>query len=173
MIIGKRRQRTPNQEYDLREDSTHLSAMKKMEWGLCVIDEVHKLPAQKYRSAFLEFKFHIKIGLTATPYREDNKIEDLFYIIGPKLHEENLLDLINEGYLARPYCIEINCDMSPLFKEKYGEVTGSERDLIHTANSQKYFPLYYLIKIHQDRGDQIIVFCQRTSILEVYARSFW
>lgn len=39
-------------------------------------------------------KSYCKIGLTATLIREDNKIEDLNYMIGPKLYEENWLDLV-------------------------------------------------------------------------------
>ena len=52
-------------------------------------------------------KAHFKIGLTATLIREDMKISDLNYMIGPTLYEENWLDLVNEGYLARPYCVEV------------------------------------------------------------------
>jgi DNA excision repair protein ERCC-3 len=40
-------------------------------------------------------KAHFKLGLTATLLREDDKIENLYYTIGPKLYEENWLDLIN------------------------------------------------------------------------------
>ncbi len=40
------------------------------------------------------FKFHFKLGLTATPYREDKKIKNLYYLIGPTLYEENWLDLV-------------------------------------------------------------------------------
>ena len=55
----------------------------------------------------LTMKAHFKIGLTATLIREDMKISDLNYMIGPTLYEENWLDLVNEGYLARPYCVEV------------------------------------------------------------------
>lgn len=43
------------------------------------------------------YKFHFKLGLTATPFWEDQKIHNLFYMIGPKLYEENWLDLVNLG----------------------------------------------------------------------------
>jgi DNA excision repair protein ERCC-3 len=33
------------------------------------------------------------LGLTATLVREDDKIEDLNHLIGPKLYEANWLDL--------------------------------------------------------------------------------
>jgi len=57
----------------------------------------------------LNLKYKVKIGLTATPYRGDGNISLLYERIGPKLYEENLLDLINGGYLATPYCIDVRC----------------------------------------------------------------
>jgi DNA excision repair protein ERCC-3 len=36
-------------------------------------------------------------------------------MIGPKLYEENWLDLVNEGFLAKPYCVEIRCEMNETF----------------------------------------------------------
>jgi DNA excision repair protein ERCC-3 len=65
------------------------------------------------------FKFSFKLGLTATPYREDDKINNLFFMIGPKLYEENWLDLVNQGFLAKPYCVEIRCPMSQIFASEY------------------------------------------------------
>jgi DNA excision repair protein ERCC-3 len=56
---------------------------------------VHKLPAETFQQVLRKYKFYLKIGLTATPYREDNKIDNLFYMVGPKLYEENWLDLVN------------------------------------------------------------------------------
>ena len=41
-----------------------------------------------------------KLGLTATLVREDNLVDDLFYLIGPKLYEANWLDLQTAGYIA-------------------------------------------------------------------------
>lgn len=52
------------------------------------------LPAPKYQNVLRDLNFKVKIGLTATPFREDNKINDLFFMVGPKLYEENILDLI-------------------------------------------------------------------------------
>ena len=40
-------------------------------------------------------------------------------MLGPKLYEENWLDLINDGYLAKPYCIVVICEMTPIFKVEY------------------------------------------------------
>ena len=64
-------------------------------------------------------KAHFKLGLTATLVREDHKIVDLNYMIGPKLFEENWLDLINNGFLSRPYCIEVRVPMTTAFLHFY------------------------------------------------------
>lgn len=40
-------------------------------------------------------------------------------MVGPKLYEENWLDLVNEGCLAKPYCVELLCPMPEIFKEAY------------------------------------------------------
>jgi DNA excision repair protein ERCC-3 len=82
-----------------------LEATQSVEWGVCIADEVHKLPAETFQKVLHRYQFHVKIGLTATPYREDKKIDNLFYMIGPKLFEENWQDLVTEGCLARPYCV--------------------------------------------------------------------
>lgn len=119
---------------------------QKVKWGLCIADEVHKLPANTFQNVLKDYLFNIKIGLTATPYREDNKINDLYYMIGPKLFEENWLNLVEEGCLAKAYCIEIRCKMTPTFANEYNLLKRAE--LIHTANPTKFQALQYLIKVH-------------------------
>ena len=50
---------------------------------------------------------HCKLGLTATLVREDDKIADLNFLIGPKLYEANWMELQNLGYIARVQCAEV------------------------------------------------------------------
>lgn len=57
-----------------------------------------------FRKVLDKTKAHTKLGLTATLVREDDKIEDLNFLIGPKLYEANWLDLyvvvVNAVYLG-------------------------------------------------------------------------
>ena len=46
-------------------------------------------------------KSHCKLGLTATLVREDTKIADLHFLVGPKLYEANWMDLTALGFLAK------------------------------------------------------------------------
>jgi DNA excision repair protein ERCC-3 len=67
--------------------------IKKVTWGLMILDEVQVLPADIFRSVIDLCKAHCKLGLTATLVREDEKISDINFLIGPKLYEANWLDL--------------------------------------------------------------------------------
>lgn len=63
------------------------------EWGLMLIDEVQVFPAKNFSKISETVKAHCKLGLTATLVREDGKISDLHFLIGPKLYEANWIDL--------------------------------------------------------------------------------
>ena len=47
------------------------------------------------------------LGLTATLVREDEKVEHLNFLIGPKLYEANWLDLQRDGHIANVQCVEV------------------------------------------------------------------
>lgn len=70
-----------------------INKIKAMDWGLCLLDEVQVVPAEMFRKVLTVCKSHCKLGLTATLVREDQKISDLNFLIGPKLYEANWLDL--------------------------------------------------------------------------------
>ncbi|EXK36616.1 DNA excision repair protein ERCC-3 [Fusarium oxysporum f. sp. melonis 26406] len=67
------------------------------EWGLMLLDEVHVVPANMFRRVISSIKTHSKLGLTATLLREDDKIDHLNFLIGPKLYEANWMDLSQQG----------------------------------------------------------------------------
>ena len=70
------------------------------EWGFILLDEVHVVPATMFRKVVTTIKAHSKLGLTATLVREDDKVVDLNYMIGPKLYEANWMDLAKKGHIA-------------------------------------------------------------------------
>lgn len=78
-----------------------MNYIQSVEWGLLILDEVQVVPANMFRKVCTKIKSHCKLGLTATLVREDDKIADLNFLIGPKLYEANWLDLQRKGYLAR------------------------------------------------------------------------
>ena len=68
---------------------------------------MHVAPAKMFRKCISITHSRCKLGLTATLVREDELIDDLFFLIGPKLYEANWLDLQNAGYIATVQCVEV------------------------------------------------------------------
>jgi DNA excision repair protein ERCC-3 len=87
--------------------------------GLMILDEVHVVPANVFRRVLTTVAAHTKLGLTATLVREDDKIEDLNFLIGPKLYEANWMDLATRGHIAKVEATEIWCPMTGSFYQEY------------------------------------------------------
>ena len=70
-----------------------LKKIKQIQWGLMILDEVQMVPANTFRQVTTKITSNCKLGLTATLVKEDDKIIDLNFLIGPKLYEANWQDL--------------------------------------------------------------------------------
>jgi len=73
----------------------------------CGFLEVQFVPAKMFRRVLSSVQAHTKLGLTATLVREDDKICDLNFLIGPKLYEANWLEVQSKGYIAKVQCAEV------------------------------------------------------------------
>lgn len=144
--------------------------LRDREWGLMLLDEVHVVPAQMFRRVIGSIKSHSKLGLTATLLREDDKIEDLNFLIGPKLYEANWMELSEQGHIAKVQCAEVWCPMPTEFHEQYLKANVRNRSLFCVMNPWKFQACQYLIKYHEARGDKIIVFSDNVYALEIYAK---
>jgi hypothetical protein len=122
----------------------------------------------------------------ATLVREDDKITDLNYMIGPKLYEANWMDLAAKGHIANVQvchippmttillivleCAEVWCNMTPEFYREYLKEQTRKRMLLYCMNPKKFQACQFLVKYHEDRGDKIIVFSDNVYALEVSNR---
>uniref|UniRef100_A0A672T1I4 General transcription and DNA repair factor IIH helicase/translocase subunit XPB n=1 Tax=Sinocyclocheilus grahami TaxID=75366 RepID=A0A672T1I4_SINGR len=153
--------------------------MKSQEWGLIILDEVHTIPGsilepnssymKMFRRVLTIVQAHCKLGLTATLVREDDKIVDLNFLIGPKLYEANWMELQNSGYIAKVQCAEVWCPMSPEFYREYVAIKTKKRILLYTMNPNKFRACQFLIRFHERRNDKIIVFADNVFALKEYA----
>ncbi|ORD93927.1 RAD25 [Enterospora canceri] len=139
------------------------------EWGLMILDEVHVVPAQMFRRVVSAVAHRCKLGLTATLVREDDKIEDLNFLIGPKLYEADWQDLSEKGHIARVVGAEVWCEMTSEFYRAYLQQDASRRRVLATMNPTKIQTCEYLIKKHEQRGDKVIVFSDSVLALKEYA----
>ena len=96
-----------------------LEFVNSTEWGLLILDEVHVVPANVFRKVLTTVAAHTKLGLTATLVREDEKIEDLNFLIGPKLYEANWMMLSEQGHIAKVEAGEVWCPMPADFYKAY------------------------------------------------------
>jgi len=143
--------------------------IQEQEWGIMVLDEVHTIPAKMFRRVLTQVQSHTKLGLTATLVREDDKIADLNFLIGPKLYEANWLELQKEGFIARVQCAEVWCPMTPEFYREYLTIKSMKKMLLCVMNPSKFRAAQFLIKYHEKRGDKTIVFSDNVYALKHYA----
>ncbi|KAL4222357.1 TFIIH basal transcription factor complex helicase XPB subunit [Mactra antiquata] len=144
--------------------------MQSQEWGIMVLDEVQTIPAKMFRRVLTIVNAHCKLGLTATLVREDDKIADLNFLIGPKLYEANWMELQNLGFIARVQCAEVWCPMTPEFYREYLTTKQQRKLLLYGMNPNKFRACQFLIKYHERRNDKIIVFSDNVFALKNYAK---
>lgn len=150
------------------ESERMLNELKQKEWGLLLLDEVHVVPANVFRKVIGVIKAHCKLGLTATLLREDEKIGDINFLIGPKLYEANWLDLQRDNYLATVQCAEVWCPMTKEFYREYLCASAKRQKLLYGMNPNKFRMCQYLVKFHEERGDKVIIFSDNIFALEMY-----
>jgi len=147
----------------------NMKFIESQEWGLLLLDEVHTIPAKMFRRVLTIVRSHCKLGLTATLVREDDKITDLNFLIGPKIYEANWMELQRVGYIAKVQCAEVWCPMTSAFYEYYLSSNINRRLLLAVMNPNKYRVCEYLIRYHERRNDKIIVFSDNVFALKKYA----
>ncbi|XP_038679992.1 general transcription and DNA repair factor IIH helicase subunit XPB1-like isoform X1 [Tripterygium wilfordii] len=153
------------------ESEKIIEEIRNREWGLLLMDEVHVVPAHMFRKVISITKSHCKLGLTATLVREDERITDLNFLIGPKLYEANWLDLAKGGFIANVQCAEVWCPMTKEFFAEYLKKENSKKkQALYVMNPNKFRACEFLIRFHeQQRGDKIIVFADNLFALTEYA----
>ncbi|RZC85229.1 hypothetical protein C5167_041412 [Papaver somniferum] len=111
------------------------------------------------------------IHITATLVREDERITDLNFLIGPKLYEANWLDLVRGGFIANVQCAEVWCPMTKEFYAEYlKDANSKKRQALYVMNPNKFRACEFLIRFHEEqRGDKIIVFADNLFALTEYA----
>ncbi|CCE63123.1 hypothetical protein TPHA_0E00270 [Tetrapisispora phaffii CBS 4417] len=157
---------TRNRSHDSQKVMDFLTGR---EWGFIILDEVHVVPAAMFRRVVTAIAAHAKLGLTATLVREDDKISDLNFLIGPKLYEANWMELSQKGHIANVQCAEVWCPMTAEFYQEYLRETARKRMLLYIMNPTKFQACQFLIQYHERRGDKIIVFSDNVYALQEYA----
>ncbi|KAK6598434.1 DNA repair helicase RAD25 [Botrytis cinerea] len=151
---------------DHKEKFTRSTGIIVTTYSMVTQTRARAFDAQK----MMDFLTSREWGLTATLLREDDKIEDLNFLIGPKLYEANWMELAAQGHIARVQCAEVWCPMTTEFHSEYLKAPSRKQGLISTMNPRKFQACQFLIDYHEKRGDKIIVFSDNVYALHVYAQ---
>lgn len=119
-------------------------------FSLLIIDECHHLPADKFRRIALYTFAPYRLGLSATPYREDGRHEELFPMLGGVVYSRSARELAERGYLA-PFTVKIvKVDLTPEEARLYRELREKYEKL---ARGRTFQELVALAK----RGDETAI----------------
>jgi len=98
-------------------------------FGLVIFDECHHLPGPSYALAAEQLIAPFRLGLTATPEREDGGEHRLGTLIGPVLYRRDIRDLAGE-VLAQYETVRLAVHLSPEERERYREERQIYRDFV-------------------------------------------
>jgi len=134
----------------------HRSLFDSREWGLIVYDETHHVPASIYRRS-ADLQSRARLGLSATPVREDDRQQDIFTLIGPPIGTD-WSALFEAGYVQQP---EVEIRYVPwdddMAANEYGSTHGRERHRVAATNPAKVAEVRHLLRQHHDAKALVFV----------------
>lgn len=87
-------------------------------FGFLIVDEVHRSPGEKYSRIFKKIKCYYRLGLSATPKRDDNLHHLFINYLGGIIHESKINSVENARVLIRRLTF---IDDSEIAQEKYSK----------------------------------------------------
>jgi DNA excision repair protein ERCC-3 len=134
----------------------HRALFDSRKWGLILYDEVHHVPSRIYRrSADLQAKH--RLGLSATPVREDDREKDIFTLIGPPIGTD-WDKLFDAGFVQEP---EVEIRYVPWTDDtslnEWRSADGRERHMLAAMNPAKLDAVERLLATHPDSKALVFV----------------
>ncbi|MFB6180460.1 MAG: DEAD/DEAH box helicase [Candidatus Nanohalobium sp.] len=139
--------------YHMAGDKTDLF---RKEWGLIIFDEVHHIPSQLFRKT-ASLQSTRRVGLSASPVREDSKEKDIYALIGQEIGGD-WARFFQKGFVKKPEVeIQLKEWASDFYRHKYEQASGIKKAIIASKNPAKKENLEKLLEKHED--NKIIIFC--------------
>lgn len=91
-------------------------------FSFLIVDEVHHLPAEKFKTIALGVYAPYRMGLSATVVREDGKHVELFPLMGGVVYYKSPDELAEKGYIARYVVRIVRVELKPEEKAKFEEL---------------------------------------------------
>ena len=142
--------------YQIAGMDRHRRLFDDREWGLVIFDEVHHVPSDVYRRS-TQLQSRHRLGLTASPVREDDREEELYTLVGPPIGTD-WEALFDAGFVAEP---ELEIRYVPFTDDDvanaYSASNGRERYRIAATNPAKIDEIRYLLAAHPGRNALVFV----------------
>ena len=142
--------------YQIAGMDRHRSLFDDREWGLIVFDEVHHVPSDVYsRSTRLQSRH--RLGLSASPIREDDRQAEIFTLVGPPIGTD-WEALFEAGFVAEP---ELEIRYVPWGEEEqrneYASAESHEKYQIAAENRGKIDEIHFLLSAHPESKALVFV----------------
>ena len=138
-------------------------------WGLIVFDEIKKGNCDYISTISNKIQCNGKLGLTNFML-DDSLLRLIDSAIGPYLYSKSLKELIDEKYYPNVQCYQVFCKMTHEFMYEYlNNKNILMKRLLAGLNPNKIMTLHRLIRMHEDKGDKIIVYGDILFILKEYS----
>ncbi|MFB6213506.1 MAG: DEAD/DEAH box helicase [Candidatus Nanohaloarchaea archaeon] len=132
------------------------TSLFRKDWGLIIFDEVHHIPSKLFRKT-ASLQSTRRIGLSASPVREDSKEKEIFALIGREIGGDWARFFRDEFVLKPDVRIQFSEWESDHYRHKYNEASGIKKAIIASKNPAKKQKLEKLLDEHRD--DKTIIFC--------------
>ena len=142
-------------------------------FGVCILDEAHHAPAETFMRVLERVPARVRLGLTATPKREDGLGRIVDWCFGERLIEVPTKELLAMGYLMKPELelvatgFAFESEETDKFKRAALVAKALERDekRLHLVAS--------VMAHHAKRGELCLVIANRKAYCRELGRLLW
>lgn len=125
---------------DITIATYHIAARKtplfRQDWGLIIFDEVHHIPSKMFRKT-ADLQSTRRLGLSASPVREDSRERDIFALIGPEIGGDWGY-FFDQGHVLQP---DVSIHMVPWedasYRNRYQQLKGIKKQIFASKNPRK------------------------------------
>jgi len=132
------------------------TSLFRNDWGLIVFDEVHHIPSKLFRKT-ASLQSTRRIGLSASPVREDSKEREIFALIGQEIGAD-WARFFNQEYVLKPDVeIQLVEWESDFHRNQYNQASGFKKAIIASKNPAKKQNIDDLLEKHE--SEKTVLFC--------------
>lgn len=145
------------------------TSLFRKDWGMIIFDEVHHIPADMFKKT-ATLQSTRRIGLSASPVREDSKEKEIFALIGPEIGGD-WARFFAEEYVYKPD-VEIRFAewASDAYRHRYEQASGIKKAIVASKNPAKVPFIEELLEEHKD--NKVVIFCDWIDQGEQLSREF-